>query len=431
MVLDKCHQPLQPCSPARARQLLQRGRAVVHRHTPFVIRLKDRTVVESDVDGVEVGIDPGSRHTGISLFTTQAGERRARFSVQLDHRGPTIRQRMEQRASFRRRRRSSNLRYRAPRFHNRCRSEGWVAPSLKHRVVTTASWVDRLCRWAPVRASHVEQVVFDTRALSSDPLFEENQSQQGTLRGTEVREYLLANWNHQCAYCGVQHVPLNIDHIAPKSRGGTDRVSNLTVACIPCNQAKSNRSVEDFLASKPKVLARLLAQAKSPLKDAAAVNSTRQALRRELDTRLPTHGDSGGRTKWNRVRNHLPKTHTLDALSVGKFDTVTEMVSKVLVVGCTGRGTHTRTRSDRYGFPRLRMPRQKAFFGYRTGDLVKAVIPSGKYAGTHTGRVMVRSSGRHRVPAPGGHVDTSHTNLRLLQRADGYTYTIRKEVCAV
>ncbi|GAB2491379.1 hypothetical protein GCM10026982_14650 [Nocardiopsis aegyptia] len=68
-VLDKHGTPLQPCPPARARRLLVRGRAVVHRHTPFVIRLKDRTAAESEVDGVEIGIDPGSRHTGIAVFT--------------------------------------------------------------------------------------------------------------------------------------------------------------------------------------------------------------------------------------------------------------------------------------------------------------------------------------------------------------------------
>ncbi|MGO4429673.1 RNA-guided endonuclease IscB, partial [Streptomyces sp. MCAF7] len=142
-VLDKHGQPLQPCTPARARKLLKKGRAVVHRHTPFAIRLKDRTLAESEVDGVELGIDPGSRHTGIATFTARAGERRGRYSVQLDHRGAVIRKRMGQRAAYRRRRRTANLRYRAPRFNNRTRPDGWLAPSLQHRVTTTVSWVRR------------------------------------------------------------------------------------------------------------------------------------------------------------------------------------------------------------------------------------------------------------------------------------------------
>src|SRR5690625_3952442 len=109
----------------------------------FTIRLKDRTVADSQVDGVEVGIDPGSKHTGIAVFTTRAGERRARYALQLDHRGAAIGKKMGRRAGYRRRRRSANLRYRAPRFLNRTRSKGWLAPSLRHRVDTTVRWEAR------------------------------------------------------------------------------------------------------------------------------------------------------------------------------------------------------------------------------------------------------------------------------------------------
>ena len=49
LVLDKHKKPLMPCSEKRARLLLERGRAVVHRRTPFTIRLKDRTVEESSL----------------------------------------------------------------------------------------------------------------------------------------------------------------------------------------------------------------------------------------------------------------------------------------------------------------------------------------------------------------------------------------------
>ncbi|MEQ4716065.1 RNA-guided endonuclease IscB [Nonomuraea sp. B19D2] len=427
-VLDKNGRPLQPCTPARARTLLTKGRAVVHRHTPFVIRLKDRTIDTSEVDGVELGIDPGSQHTGIAMFTAQAGERRARYSIRLDYRGATIRKKMQQRAAYRHGRRTRNLRYRKPRFFNRTRPSGWLPPSLRHRVATTVTWIDRLTRWAPVRAVHLERVAFDTHALTAGKPLEGVEYQHGTLHGTEVREYLLAKWGRRCAYCGAAGMPLNIDHIHPRGRGGSDRVSNLTIACVPCNQAKSNRPVEDFLASKPKLLATILAQAKAPLRDAAAVQSTRWTLWREVDARLPTHVASGGRTKWNRTRNHLPKSHTLDALAVGKLDTITETVSRVLVAECTGRGTHARTRTDKHGFPRLRLPRRKQHFGFQTGDLARAVVPTGKKSGTYTGRVAVRATGYLNITTVDGTVQgIPHRYFRLLQRADGYAYTTRKE----
>ncbi|MFZ3469823.1 RRXRR domain-containing protein [Streptomyces sp. 2.9] len=234
-VLNKHGTPLQPNTPARARELLRHGRAVVARHTPFVIRLKDRTAVE------------------------------------LAHRGGRLRDKLTARAAYRRGRRTRSLRYRAPRFSNRTRPKGWLAPSLRHRVDTTMSWTTRLARWAPVRAVHVE---------------------------------------------------------------------------------------------------------KAPLRDAAAVNATRWAL-------------------WR----------TLDALCVGQLDTITRTPARVLAVSAAGRGSYSRTCPDKYGFPRLRLPRQKQFFGYRTGDLASAVVPTGKKTGTHTGR----------------------KHFRLIQRADGYAYTARPE----
>ncbi|MGW0594274.1 RNA-guided endonuclease IscB, partial [Streptosporangium sp. NPDC002607] len=216
-VLDKRGHPLDPCHPARARRLLAAGRAVVHRHTPFVIRLKDRDTATSTIKGVQVGIDPGSKHTGLAVFTDHDGSRAGRYAIQLDHRGMLIRDRLASRAAYRRGRRSRNLRYRAPRFLNRTKPKGWLAPSLRHRVDTTVSWVARLTRWAPVTAVHVEKVSFDTHALSAGRPLEGVEYQRGTLAGYEVREYLLAKWGRTCAYCGASGLPLNLDHIHPRS----------------------------------------------------------------------------------------------------------------------------------------------------------------------------------------------------------------------
>ncbi|MCW2917748.1 MAG: endonuclease domain protein [Actinomycetia bacterium] len=402
---------------------------MVARHTPFVIRLKDRTVADSSVRGVQVGIDPGSKHTGISVFITSGGSRAGMYSIQLDHRGGQIRDKLASRAALRRGRRSRNLRHRAPRFLNRTKPKGWLAPSLRHRVDTTLSWVSRLTRWAPVSAVHLERVCFDTHLMSAGRALSGVEYQQGTLAGYEVREYLLAKWDRTCAYCGATGIPLNIDHIQPRSRGGSDRISNLALACIPCNQEKDATPVQEFLKDQPALLQRILARAKAPLRDAAAVNATRWALWRALEqTGLPVHTASGGRTKWNRSRTGSPKSHTLDALHVGVLDTVTVRPATMLVVKATGRGTYCRTRTDRYGFPRLRLPRTKTVRGFRTGDLVQAVVPTGKKAGVHTGRVAVRSTGSFNITTAAGLVQgINHRHLRLLQRADGYGYTTTKE----
>ncbi|MDD4933998.1 MAG: RNA-guided endonuclease IscB, partial [Methylacidiphilaceae bacterium] len=262
-----------PCSEKRARLLLERGRARVHRMAPFTIRVVDRLQAKSVLQPLRLKIDPGSKTTGLALVR---GESRVVKLMEIAHRGQSIRDALAQRRAFRRRRRG-NLRYRPARFDNRTRPKGWLAPSLRHRVDTVSAWVTRLRRLAPVSAISQELTRFDTQAMQN-PEISGVEYQQGTLAGYEVREYLLEKWGRKCAYCGAENTPLEIDHIHPRSRGGSDRVSNLAIVCHDCNQAKGNRPLEEFLAREPERIDRILDQAKDPLKDAAAVNSTRWAL---------------------------------------------------------------------------------------------------------------------------------------------------------
>ncbi|AXK39325.1 RNA-guided endonuclease IscB [Crenobacter cavernae] len=430
LVLNKQGKPLMPCSEKRARLLLERGRAVVHRQMPFTIRLKHR--IDGAVQPLRLKLDPGSRITGLALVRevetvdVETGEVRREahplLLAELQQRGASIRDALTQRAAFRRRRRSQ-LRYRAARFLNRTRPKGWLAPSLRHRVATAQAWVTRLRRLAPVTALSMESVRFDMQQLLN-PEISGVEYQQGALLGYEVREYLLEKWGRQCAYCGTGNVPLQVEHIQPKAKGGSNRVSNLTLACRQCNEKKGKRDVRDFLAHAPQRLARILVQATAPLRDAAAVNSTRRALYRVLAaTGLPVEASSGGRTKYNRHLHHIPKTHCLDALCVGQVDAVGRWQRPVLAIKACGRGSYQRTLLDKYGFPRGYLTRQKRHFGFQTGDRVRAIVPSGKNVGTHVGRVAVRSRGSFNIQTPAGVVqDISHRHCSLIQRADGYGY---------
>lgn len=439
-VLDRRKKPLMPCSEKRARLLLERGRARVHRLVPFTIRLVDRTQEESALQPLLVKLDPGSKTTGIAVVREdesadeETGEIQRHVHVlwlaQLVHRGRQISEALAARRAFRRRRRSANLRYRAARFLNRSKPKGWLAPSLRHRVETTLSWVRRLQRLAPISGISQELVRFDPQALEN-PEISGIEYQQGTLAGYEVREYLLEKWGRQCAYCGATDVPLQIEHIHPKARGGSDRVSNLTLACAPCNHAKGAQDVRVFLAKDPQRLARILEQAKRPLHDAAAVNSTRWSLFEALKaTGLPVETGSGARTKFNRVRLGLPKTHALDAVCVGVTHAVFDWDRPTLQIKATGRGSYQRTRLDRFGFPRGYLTRQKRHFGFQTGDLVRAEVPKGKKAGTYVGRVAARASGSFNIQTREDVIQgIAHRYCTLLQRADGYGYSWIKRAC--
>jgi 5-methylcytosine-specific restriction endonuclease McrA len=114
----------------------------------------------------------------------------------------------------------------------------------------------------------IELARFDTQ-LKLDPEISGKGYQQGTLHGYETREYLLAKWGRKCAYCGAEGLPLQIDRVKPKSGGGSDRVSNLTLACQSCNQKKGSLEIREFLAGRPELASRILAKAKAPLLGAA------------------------------------------------------------------------------------------------------------------------------------------------------------------
>ena len=116
--------------------------------------------------------------------------------------------------------------------------------------------------------------------------------------------------------------------------------------------------------------------------------------------------------------------HSLDAACVGIVDRVSGGQGPVLSIKSAGRGSYQRTRLDAFGFPRGSLTRKKTHFGFATGDLVRATVPSGKKSGTHVGRVAVRSSGSFNVRTGSGVVQgISHKHCRLLQRADGYGYS--------
>ncbi|MFP4655090.1 MAG: RNA-guided endonuclease IscB, partial [Methanohalobium sp.] len=147
-------------------------------------------------------------------------------------------------------------------------SEGWIPPSLQSRVDNIQSWVRKLMKLIPISSISYENIKFDTQLMKT-PEIEGVEYQQGTLQGYEVREYLLEKFQKTFVYCCGQDVQLEIENIVPRSRGGSDRVSNMAIACHDCNQNKCNMTAEEF--GHPEVHDK----ARKPLKDTAVVNSTR------------------------------------------------------------------------------------------------------------------------------------------------------------
>ena len=244
---------------------------------------------------------------------------------------------------------------------------------------------------------------------------------------------MLEKWGRKCTYCGKENIPLQVEHIVPRTKGGSNRISNLCLACEKCNTAKGTKDIRNFLKKKPDLLKKILAQAKAPLKDAAAVNTTRWELFRRLEALgLPIECGSGGLTKYNRSMRELPKTHWLDAACVGKStpEVLDTKGVQPLLIKAYGRGCRQVQNHDKNGFP-VGTPKQgKIFYGFQTGDIVKACVPSGKYAGTYVGRIAARMAGNFKFSRKNGtRFDVSYKYCKAVHHMDGYSYQ-RGKRCA-
>jgi hypothetical protein len=61
--------------------------------------------------------------------------------------------------------------------------------------------------------------------------------------------------------------------------------------------------------------------------------------------------------------------------------------------------------------------------GFQTGDIVKAVVKTGKKVGEYVGRIATRASGSFNISTPQGLVQgISHRFCKRIHAKDGYSY---------
>ena len=448
-VLDRHHKQLMPCTEKRARLLLTKKRAVIHKMAPFTIRMKDRLLENSTLQPLRLKLDPGSKTTGFAVLREVSDNEAVAVILGEIHHKPGIKQNLDSRRALRRGRRNRHTRYRKPRFLNRTRPAGWLPQSLEARVNQTMNTVTKLRKLLPITSASTEHVKFDTQLLQNADI-QGVEYQQGTLLGYEVKEYLLERDKRTCCYCdGLSLDPvLEIEHKIPKSRGGSNSIKNLLMACRTCNNdgndAKGSMTTDEWLAMlkslngpnklNQKRIANLVEIIKNKvvsLKDAAMMNATRWKLFNRLkETGLPVECGTGARTKKQRIEHGLPKEHYNDACCVGEstpghLEITTQYVE---IWSAKGRGTRQMCKTDKFGFPISHRTRQKQFCGFQTGDTVKANISKGKYAGTWVGRVAIRASCYFDIKNGSGErvcQGVSFKYMSMLQRNNGWQHEKR------
>lgn len=451
IALDKRKKPLGFVTPKRARKLLEKKRAVVHKVYPFAIRIKDVDSRNFNTKEYRLKIDPGSKKTGLSIVDNNNN---VYFLADLEHRGHVIKSNIKKRHDARRNRRQRKTRYRHCKWINHylkkgskykaktSRVEGWLPPSIESIENNIINFIKKYSKLINITKVSVENVKFDMQLLDN-PDIEGVQYQQGELWGYEVKEYLLEKYGHNCQYCKGESkcVILEVEHMTSKKKGGTDSVKNLTIACEECNRKKDDLNLDEWLEILKKsknaldkvrveYITKFLENKPLVKKNYGAwVNSYRNRLVndiKKLSNIKEIELASGGRTKFNRINLNLPKTHYYDSLCVGEIgENFNFKTPKVLKIKAYGRGSRFRGRTNACGIITKYLPRQKAFFGFKTGDIVIAEVTKGKKIGSYVGRVAVRSNGNFNITTKDGVVQgINYKYCKVLQRSDGYSYQI-------
>lgn len=362
-----------PLMPTRRRNKvwywLRKGFAQLVSREPFTIQLCFETT--DYTQAVTVGVDTGSKTVG--LAATANGE--ALYQGEI-HLRTDITEKLIQRRRSRRNRRSRKTRYRVSRWSNRRRKAGWLPPSLRSKAEATVKAVRYVANLLPVSQVKVEVGSFDTQRMQN-PEVTGVFYQQGDLFGYAVREYVLTKWKRTCCYCGARGIPLQLEHIIPRSRGGSDRVSNLALACPPCNQKKGERTAAEF--GFPHVQA----QAKLPLRDAAHVSSLKTAVITLLREQFGLQQVSitfGYQTKYKRIQVlQLPKSHANDALAIAcEIGETARPCDVVYYQRCIGRGNYQRF-NGKHSEHKVWAPRKVR--GFKLYELVEAKGKVGYIAG--------------------------------------------------
>ena len=451
-VLDKHKKPLGFTTEKRARQLMDARRACIYRYFPFVIIVKDVDVREiTDIPTYRIKIDPGAKYTGFAIL--EIGTNRVMYYIELKHRAGFVKDAMDTRRQCRRNRRSRETWYRRCKYKDggkfeSARPKGWLPPSQKSIVDNVIAMVKKLCKIANITECSFEAVRIDTQLLDN-PDIEGVEYQHGELYGYELREYLLEKYQHICQYCNGASGDsvLEWEHKQPKSRGGSDKLSNATLSCHKCNQEKNNLTPKEWMESiqskahktkldeaRVKGISDVMSgKASASNRYCAWANSTRRAEEKALFAIFGNvECSSGGRTKFNRTRLGLPKQHFIDALCVGEVpqDGFVDKTNKYyLTVEAMGRGTRFRGKINKCGIIIKKLGKSpKSVKGFMNGDIVAVDKPEGmKYKGHHIGRVMTRASGYFDIRTTKGELINANSKFcKVLQHNSGYQFAVKR-----
>lgn len=407
-VISQNGQPLMPTeNHAKVRILLKNKKAKVIKRCPFTIQLAyDSTNYTQDIT---LGVDSGSKHIGLSATTRS----KVLFESDVELRNDIVNL-LSIRRQNRRTRRNRKTRYRKPRFNNRRRKEGWLAPSVQNKVDSHLTVIRKVHEILPITKVIVEVVSFDIQKIKN-PMISGTEYQQGEqLDFWNVREYVLFRDGHICQCCKGKSKDkiLNVHHIESRHTGG-DAPNNLITLCETCHTGY-HKGIVKF----PKTIHRGMS-----FKDATFMGIMRWAFYNKLKEIYPNVNLTYGYiTKNTRIKNSLPKEHYTDARCIsGNPKAISSgTVYYQKKVRCHNRQIHKNTILK--GGIRKRNQAPYDVMGFRLFDKVKWKGQNCFIFGRRsTGRMDLRLLNGTKINASVG-----YKNLKIIEMRKNYLTEQRK-----
>ena len=299
----------------KVRKLLKSGRAVIAGHKPG-LTIQLLYPVERNPQEIEACVDAGSRHIGLSIKSEKHEYVHCQYDLLDDEK-----ERHDECRKYRRTRRNRK-RYRKPRFDNRKRDKGWLAPSIENKMMRHADLIDLYRKVLPITSITVEVASFDTQLLealeSGKPLPEETDYQHGPMYGHDTRrEAVFYRDQYTCKLCGKspfanKGIILRMHHIGYWKDDHSDRMANLATLCTRCHSPRNHKKGGKLYGWEPEI---------RPLTGAAFMNTVRWKLCDVIESRtgIKPSVTYGAVTKRERLTRHIEKTHANDAYCMGKL----------------------------------------------------------------------------------------------------------------
>ena len=310
-VISINNESLMPTNNAKARILLKNGKAKVKTTKPFTIQLLYETTTYTQP--ITLGIDPGYQNIGFSAIT----DKKELISGMVNLLEGVSKRLAERRVH--RRFRRQRIRYGKCR-NRRKKGEGWLAPSIIHKLDSHIRFVDKLKKILPITKVILEVANFDIQKINN-PKISGKEYQEGEQYGFQnTRSYVFFRDDYKCQNPNCKNKDpkpiLQEHHIKYKENGGTDKPDNLITLCTKCHTPENHKKgkfLYNWQTTKPK-----LQQYKA--------ETYMSIVRWRLVNLLGCSYTYGYITKGKRIELGLEKTHYNDAFIIANGSSQTRSI---------------------------------------------------------------------------------------------------------